>query len=121
MLTRRLLPRMAAQGRIVFVSSLAAVMPTPDYAVYSATKAALDSFAANLRLELQAQRRPVHVQVIHPGAAHGDARQVRHACAAVAPALPTPMRWQPPSSAVAADAGSRPSARPIAWPTTACG
>ena len=68
LLTRRLLPRMAAQGRIVFVSSLAAVMPTPDYAVYSATKAALDSFAANLRLELQAQRRPVHVQVIHPGA-----------------------------------------------------
>ncbi|MEZ4556228.1 MAG: SDR family NAD(P)-dependent oxidoreductase [Caldilineaceae bacterium] len=101
LLTRRLLPRMAAQGRIVFVSSLAAVMPTPDYAVYSATKAALDSFAANLRLELQAQRRPVHVQVIHPGAAHGDARQVRHARAAVAPALPTPMRWQPPSSAVA--------------------
>ncbi|MCB0075297.1 MAG: SDR family NAD(P)-dependent oxidoreductase, partial [Caldilineaceae bacterium] len=68
MLPRRLLPRMAAHGRIVFVSSLAAVMPTPDYAVYSATKAALDSFAANLRLELQAQRRPVHVQVIHPGA-----------------------------------------------------
>ena len=68
LLTRRLLPRMAAQGRIVFISSLAAVMPTPDYAVYSATKAALDAFAANLRLEMQAQRRPVHVQVIHPGA-----------------------------------------------------
>ncbi len=65
-LTHALLPRLdAAQGKLVFVSSVASALATPDYATYTATKAALDGFARSLRIE-QAGR--VRVQVLHPGA-----------------------------------------------------
>ena len=51
-LTHALLPRLsAARGVIAFVSSVHAALPTPDFAVYTATKAALDGFARNLRIE----------------------------------------------------------------------
>jgi len=58
-------PLKAAGGRLVFISSIAADMPAPDYAVYSASKAALDGLARNLSVEFQGAFR---VQVIHPGA-----------------------------------------------------
>lgn len=65
-LTHTLLPHVAAaQGRIVFVSSVVAALPAPDYAVYAASKAALESFATNLRVELEGR---VGVQIIAPGA-----------------------------------------------------
>jgi short-subunit dehydrogenase len=65
-LTHTLLPLLeAARGRLVFISSVTAALPTPDYAVYGATKAALGSFAANLRIELRGR---VTVLVIAPGA-----------------------------------------------------
>lgn len=65
-LTHALLPWLArARGRLVFISSVAAALPTADYAVYGATKAALDGFARSLRPELAGR---VAVQVIHPGA-----------------------------------------------------
>jgi short-subunit dehydrogenase len=64
-LTHALLPRVrAAQGTIAFVSSLHSVLPTPDFAVYTATKAALDGFARNLRLE---EAGAVAVVVLWPG------------------------------------------------------
>jgi short-subunit dehydrogenase len=50
-------------GKVVFISSIAANLPTPDYAVYSASKAALSGFARNLRIEANVQ-----VQTIYPGA-----------------------------------------------------
>lgn len=65
-LTHALLPALvAASGRVVFIGSVAAALPVPDYAVYGATKAALEGFARSLRVELRGQ---VGVQVIHPGA-----------------------------------------------------
>ncbi|WP_129671428.1 SDR family oxidoreductase [Candidatus Chloroploca sp. Khr17] len=65
-LTHALLPLLsAAQGRIVFIGSVAAGLPVPAYAVYGATKAALEGFARSLRVELAGH---VMVQVIHPGA-----------------------------------------------------
>lgn len=64
-LTHALLPRVsAAQGVIAFVSSVHSVLPTPDFAVYTATKAALDGFARNLRLEVG---NAVDVLVFWPG------------------------------------------------------
>jgi short-subunit dehydrogenase len=65
-LTHALLPLLlAARGQVVFIGSVAAALPAPDYAVYGATKAALEGFARSLRLEV---RQRVRVQVIHPGA-----------------------------------------------------
>jgi short-subunit dehydrogenase len=65
-LTHALLPALARSvGRVVFIGSVAATLPVPDYAVYGATKAALEGFARSLRVELRGQ---VGVQVIHPGA-----------------------------------------------------
>lgn len=63
-ITHNLMPRLTG-GKIVFISSVSSALPTPKYAVYSATKAALDGLARNLRVELQGS---VAVQVIHPGA-----------------------------------------------------
>ncbi len=65
-LVRALLPRvLAARGTLAFVSSVAADAPCPDYAVYAATKTALDGFARALRVELGGRAR---VLVLHPGA-----------------------------------------------------
>ena len=53
-MTLRLLPRMLEQGsgQIVNVSSVAALMSTPRFAAYIASKAALDAFSRSLRIEL---------------------------------------------------------------------
>jgi short-subunit dehydrogenase len=64
-LTHTLLPQIQqARGKIVFISSVAANMPVPQYSVYGASKAALSGFARSLRLELP----NVKVQTIYPGA-----------------------------------------------------
>ncbi|MCA9836606.1 MAG: SDR family NAD(P)-dependent oxidoreductase [Trueperaceae bacterium] len=63
-LTHALLPKMSQSGKIVFVSSVAANLPVPDYAVYGASKAALSGFARNLRLE----QTELSIQTIYPGA-----------------------------------------------------
>jgi short-subunit dehydrogenase len=65
-LTHTLLPLLQpAGGKIIFVSSVASVLPTADYALYTATKAAVDGLARNLRIELEGK---VTVQLLHPGA-----------------------------------------------------
>lgn len=52
-------------GQLVFISSVAAVLPAADYAVYAASKAALEGFARSLRSEYGST---LTVQVIRPGA-----------------------------------------------------
>ncbi len=65
-LTHAALPEvLAARGALVFISSVAVALPTPDYALYTASKAALEGFARSLRVELGRRAR---VQVIRPGA-----------------------------------------------------
>jgi short-subunit dehydrogenase len=53
-LTHALVPEMIRRGggAIINVSSLASVIPIPDFAVYAATKAYVTSFSEALRLEL---------------------------------------------------------------------
>lgn len=64
-LTQALLPRVrAVRGKIAFIGSVAAFAPSPKYAIYAATKAALDGFARALAHEL---RDEVQVQIVHPG------------------------------------------------------
>ena len=65
-LTHALLPGLIAlQGALLNVSSLASVLPIPDFAVYSATKSYVTSFSEALRLELSDQG--VRVLAVCPG------------------------------------------------------
>lgn len=71
-LTYALLPHLRrANGQVVFISSVVTAIPSPDHAVYGATKAAIDGFVRNLRIELEDT--DVTVQVIHPGGSHTGA------------------------------------------------
>lgn len=69
-LTRRLLPSMVDRGSggIAFVTSIAGRTSPGGEAVYSATKAGLDSFAESLRFELAGTG--VTVGVLVPGVVH---------------------------------------------------
>ncbi len=65
-LTWTLLPRLErVGGQVCFDSSVAVALPMSRYAVYVATKAALEGFARSLRIEVQGR---VRVQVVRPGA-----------------------------------------------------
>lgn len=65
-LTRRLAgPLREAGGRLVFVSSQAAIASVPLYGAYSASKAALESAAAALRAEMRVAG--VRVSLVQPG------------------------------------------------------
>ena len=66
-LAHALLPGMRAAGgaAIVNVSSLASLLPIPDFAVYAATKAYVTSFSESLRHELRADE--VNVVAVCPG------------------------------------------------------
>ncbi|MDR0335216.1 MAG: SDR family NAD(P)-dependent oxidoreductase [Methanomassiliicoccaceae archaeon] len=59
--SQRAVPRMREQGRgkIIFISSAAAVFPIPFQSFYTATKSAVSAFAEGLRMEL----RPFGIQV----------------------------------------------------------
>ena len=59
-LTHLLVPGMIRRGgAIINVSSLASVIPIPDFAVYAATKAYVTSFSEALRIELREHHIPV--------------------------------------------------------------
>lgn len=60
-MTHLLLPEMirGGGGAIINVSSLASLLPMPDFAVYAATKAYVTSFSEALRIELKEHHIPV--------------------------------------------------------------
>lgn len=65
-LSHALLPGLIQEkGSILNVSSLASILPIPDFAVYAATKAYVTSFSEALRLELRDHR--VNVLAVCPG------------------------------------------------------
>jgi short-subunit dehydrogenase len=77
-LTRSLLPQMLARkrGAILNVSSSAGFLPIPEFAVYAATKAYVNSFTEALRAELRGT--DVTVSALCPGPVHtefGDVAQ----------------------------------------------
>ena len=71
-LTHGFLPDMldSGHGAVLNVSSLASLLPIPDFAVYAASKAYLTSFSEALRLELREQKIPV--LAVCPGPVHTD-------------------------------------------------
>lgn len=129
MLTYALLPRlMAGRGRVVFVGSVVAALPAPDYAVYGATKAALEGFARGLREELrgmlvcrwciQALRAPVCMQrrefrsTALAGVVFHHQRGRRNTSCASSSEI---RRWQP--SAQSTDCCVSPDATLVVWST----
>ena len=71
-LTHALLPHMCARnfGDILNVSSLASVLPIPDFAAYAASKAYVTSFSEALRMELLDFE--VNVLALCPGPVHTE-------------------------------------------------
>ena len=73
-LTQRLVPQMRERGpgggAIINVSSLASILPMPEFAVYAATKAYVTSFSEALRLELKGDKIPV--MALCPGPVHTE-------------------------------------------------
>jgi uncharacterized protein len=69
-LAHALVPGMISNGRgaVVNVSSLASLLPIPDFAVYAATKAYVTSFSEALRIELKNHGIPV--LAVCPGPVH---------------------------------------------------
>lgn len=69
-LTHLMLPAMIRNGHgaVVNVSSLASLLPVPDFAVYAATKAYVTSFSEALRLELR--EHGIRVLAVCPGPVH---------------------------------------------------
>ncbi len=54
----------ASKGTVAFIGSVASALPTPNYAVYSATKAALGGFVRSFRQETK--ETGVKIHIIHP-------------------------------------------------------
>jgi short-subunit dehydrogenase len=69
-LTHALVPAMirGGGGAVINVSSIASLMPIPDFAVYAATKAYVTSFSEALRIELRGHGIPV--LALCPGPVH---------------------------------------------------
>lgn len=63
-LTHALMPYLKkANGKLVLIGSITHAFPCPDYAVYAASKEALNTLGRNLQIEGD-----INVQIIHPGA-----------------------------------------------------
>ena len=75
-LTHLFVPAMIGRqkGVIVNISSLASIMPIPDFAVYAATKAYVSSFSEALRIELR--EHGITVLAVCPGPVHTEFGQV---------------------------------------------
>ncbi|MBV9008981.1 MAG: SDR family oxidoreductase [Verrucomicrobia bacterium] len=75
-LTRAVLPGMLARklGAILNVSSTAAFLPLPGYAVYAATKAYVNSFSQAIRVETR--RCGIHITALCPGPVHTEFEEV---------------------------------------------
>ena len=71
-LTHALLPTMIEQraGAILNVSSLASIVPMPDFAAYAATKAYVTSFSEALRIEVR--EHGIRVMALCPGPVHTE-------------------------------------------------
>jgi len=71
-LTHAFLPHMIRRGggAVIHVSSLASLLPIPDFAVYAASKAYVTSFSEALRIELKP--RNISVLAVCPGPVHTE-------------------------------------------------
>ncbi len=112
------------RGHIINISSFLARVPvaTPRSA-YSASKAALNTLTANLRVDLQRTHPDIHVSLVMPGLVSTDfARHARGSTGAAPPgAIGSPMKPQTPDAVatVVADLIDRPRAEVYTNPASA--
>ena len=100
-LTHLMLPGLRRKrGAVVNVSSMASLLPIPDFAVYAATKAYVTSFSEALRLELRGDG--VSVLAVCPGPVHTEFGRVSRR--AGAPEAPTREWMYVPREQVVAEA-----------------
>lgn len=69
-LTHALLPGMGPGAAILNVSSMASILPIPDFGVYAATKAYVTSFSEALRIEVRDAG--IRVMALCPGPVHTE-------------------------------------------------
>ncbi len=68
-MTHAFMPRLlSTRGKIVYIGSARATLPSPRYATYAASKMALAGFVRNLQIELAAANVGITAQILHPGA-----------------------------------------------------
>lgn len=101
-LTHALVPEMIRRGggAIINVSSLASVLPVPDFAVYAATKAYVSSFSEALRIELREHHIPV--LAVCPGPVKTEFGQVSRR-SPDGPGMPTHKAFYVPKEQVVAE------------------
>lgn len=92
--------RRGGGGAIVNVSSLASVIPIPDFAVYAATKAYVTSFSEALRIELRTHR--ISVLAVCPGPVRTEFGQVARR-GPNAPEMPAKKSFYVPKKQVVAE------------------
>lgn len=90
-LTRALLPQMISRkrGAILNVSSSAGFLPIPEFNVYAATKAYVNSFTESLRTELRGTG--VSVSALCPGPVHTEFQAKAHRPGGKPDDAPSPM------------------------------
>ncbi len=88
-------------GAIINVSSLASVLPIPDFAVYAATKAYVTSFSEALRIELKDHGIPV--VAVCPGPVRTEFGKVSRR-SPDSPAMPSKKSFYVPKEQVVAEA-----------------
>ena len=102
-LTHSLIPEMIRRGggAIINLSSLASVIPIPDFAVYAATKAYVSSFSEALRIELQ--EHGIRVLAVCPGPVRTEFGSVSRR-SPDAPEMPSRKAFYVPKRQVVAEA-----------------
>lgn len=102
-LTHSLVPEMIRRGggAIIHLSSLASVIPIPDFAVYAATKAYVSSFSEALRIELQEYH--IRVLAVCPGPVRTEFGKVSRR-SLDSPAMPAKKSFYIPKEQVVAEA-----------------
>ncbi len=66
-ISHALLAKLSQAGKIVFINSISANFPAPEYSVYAATKAALAAFARNIALEERKKIQTIYLGAVNTG------------------------------------------------------
>ena len=102
-LSHLLVPEMIRRGggAIIHLSSLASVIPIPDFAVYAATKAYVSSFSEALRIELKEHK--IRVLAVCPGPVRTEFGSVSRR-SPDSPGMPSKKSFYVPKEQVVAEA-----------------